>query len=245
MLAGVVAMVVAGCATDPGVVTESARRPDATTTPTAPPDRSAGDRPAAPSTAPATDPPTTAPAPTDPPAAIGDTLDLGDDKQPRVYDDLVRAAIDDIQRWWSEQYPALYGEPLRADQRRRLRRLPRAHDADPRVRDVPADAVRGHHAVLGLLLRPGRLHGLRRRRAGRPVPARQRARTVDPHRRAGPRVRARHPGPRRRARPRPADDRHRAAGGLLRRGVGGAGGARRGRRRRVHRRRRAHRACPG
>ena len=110
MLAGVVAMVLAGCATDPGVITESARRPDATTTPTAPPTAPPVTDPAAPSTAPATDPPATEPAPTDPPAAIGDTLDLGDAKQPRVYDDLVRAAIDDIQRWWSEQYPALYGE---------------------------------------------------------------------------------------------------------------------------------------
>ena len=50
------------------------------------------------------------PAPTDPPATIGDALDLGDAKQPRAYDDLVRAAAGRHPAWWSEQYPALYGE---------------------------------------------------------------------------------------------------------------------------------------
>jgi predicted metalloprotease len=112
MLAGLAAMMVAGCATDPGVITESARRPDPASTPTAPP--------TAPSAPSATDPadPTTVPptepsaAPTDPPAAINDTLDLGDAKQPRAYDDLVRASVEDIQLWWSEQFPALYGEPF-------------------------------------------------------------------------------------------------------------------------------------
>jgi predicted metalloprotease len=109
MLAGVAAVIVAGCATDPGVITESARRPDPTSTPTAPPTAPPATDPTAPTTVPSTDP---APAPSDPPAAIGDTLDLGDAKQPRAYDDLVRASVHDIQLWWSEQYPALYGEPF-------------------------------------------------------------------------------------------------------------------------------------
>ena len=116
------AIVLAGCAQDPGVFTESARRPAAdalpSTAPTAPP----ATDPAAPSTAPPTDPPATSPppattpAPTDPPAAITDVLDFGDAKQPRPYDDLVRAAVNDIQLWWSEQFPGLYGsayEPIR------------------------------------------------------------------------------------------------------------------------------------
>ena len=120
--AGVTAIVLAGCAQDPGVFTESARRPAAdalpSTAPTAPP----ATDPAAPSTAPPTDPPATSPppattpAPTDPPAPITDVLDFGDAKQPRPYDDLVRAAVNDIQLWWSEQFPGLYGsayEPIR------------------------------------------------------------------------------------------------------------------------------------
>jgi predicted metalloprotease len=107
MLAGLAAMVVAGCATDPGVITESARRPDPTSTPTVPPTEPATTDPTAPTTAPTTAP---ASAPNEPPAAVGDTLDLGDAKQPRVYDDLVSAAVNDIQVWWSEQFPALYGD---------------------------------------------------------------------------------------------------------------------------------------
>ena len=54
-------------------------------------------------------------------------------------------------------------------------------------------------------------------------PAGDELRPVDPRRRARPRVRPRRPGARRRARPRAADDRHRAAGRLLRRRLGGPG----------------------
>ncbi len=118
LVAGVAAMVLASCADDPGVFTESARRAAVEIAP--PPSTPPATDPTAPSTAPPTDPPTTTapatvPAPTDPPATIGDALDLGDAKQPRAYDDLVRAAVADIQLWWSEQYPALYGssfEPI-------------------------------------------------------------------------------------------------------------------------------------
>ena len=38
-------------------------------------------------------------------------LDLGDAKPAREYDDFVRAALADIQLWWSEQFPALYDAP--------------------------------------------------------------------------------------------------------------------------------------
>lgn len=114
---------VTACAGDPGVLTESARRtvaspiePTPTTTPSTP------------ATDPATtDPATTSPAtpatdPTEPPAppasapttapALGNELNLGDAKSPREYDDFLAAALADIQLWWSEQFPALYGSPF-------------------------------------------------------------------------------------------------------------------------------------
>ncbi|MET0460358.1 MAG: neutral zinc metallopeptidase [Ilumatobacteraceae bacterium] len=121
--------VVAGCATEPGVATESARRIEIVAAPTT-------TEPAAP---PATDPPSTDPPateppatePTDPPVATapddpgdpggttpttvppsGDLIDVGDAKSPREYDDFVRAALIDIQAWWGEQYPEIYGAPF-------------------------------------------------------------------------------------------------------------------------------------
>jgi predicted metalloprotease len=76
---------------------------------------------APPTTAP---PPSTVPAPTTtapPPStggvvgigpAIGEVVDVGDAKPQRFYDAYLAAALADIQAWWNEEYPRLYGEPF-------------------------------------------------------------------------------------------------------------------------------------
>ena len=243
------AIVLAGCATDPGVVTESARRPAADATPTHRADRSAGHRPGRPSTAPATDPPATAPpattpAPTDPPAAIGDVarprrrqataaLRRSRPRRRQRHPAVVVRAVS----------PALYGEAYEPISGGVFAAYPERHDADPRLRHGRADVLRGDRPLLGVLLRPGRLHGLRRRRAGRAVPASPTARPVDPHASCWPTSSATPsrpaPASSTAACPRsPPSSRPTASPG---RGWP-ACRTRRGRRRRVHRRRRAHRA---
>ena len=122
-LAGLVGLT--ACGEDPGVSTQSARQATPVADPTAPTD------PTTPSTEPMdpSAPPTTAlpddPTVTDPgrpddstpptvgdPLPLDDVLDLGDAKQPRPWDDFVAAAIADLQRWWSAEFPAIYGEPF-------------------------------------------------------------------------------------------------------------------------------------
>ncbi len=110
------------CGTDPGVATESAERlvaPTETTTPTTP----TTDDPAPPTTSDdpgvtdppaATDPPssTGTPSTADPAVALGDRLDVGDAKPAREHDEFVRIALNDIERFWAQHYPRLYGEPF-------------------------------------------------------------------------------------------------------------------------------------
>lgn len=85
--------------------------PTPTSTPTSPP--------------PSTSPPPTAPESTLPPIVepqlevdipLADVVDVDPGKPPRDYDTFVAVALTDIQRWWTEQYPVVYGvpfEPLR------------------------------------------------------------------------------------------------------------------------------------
>ena len=40
----------------------------------------------------------------------GDSINFGPDKQPRAYDDFLLAVLTDLDVWWSELYPAIYGE---------------------------------------------------------------------------------------------------------------------------------------
>ena len=77
-----------------------------------------------------------APVPTTPAGTLGDRLDVGDAKPARDYDDFVRLALNDIEAWWARQFPAVYGEPFEPLAGGVYRRLPRAHDADPRLRDA-------------------------------------------------------------------------------------------------------------
>ena len=153
-------------------------------------------------------------------------LDLGDAKQPRAYDDLIRADARRPRAVVGRGVPRSLRRAVRALDRSRLRRLSRARRRDPRLRAGRGDDVRGDQPVRRLLLRAGRLHGLRRRSRRHPRHALRRVRPDDPRRRLRPRVRPRHPVARRRVRARPADHHHRAAGRLLRRGVGRPSGAR-------------------
>jgi predicted metalloprotease len=43
---------------------------------------------------------------------VEELINGGDDKPEREYDEFLNAVLNDVQLWWSEQYPALYGEPF-------------------------------------------------------------------------------------------------------------------------------------
>lgn len=69
-----------------------------------------------------TDPPSTDPGvstttPTNDPSGPNGPIDsgainFGNNKPERAYDDFLLAVLTDLEQWWSEQYPALYGEPF-------------------------------------------------------------------------------------------------------------------------------------
>jgi predicted metalloprotease len=50
--------------------------------------------------------------PATPPGTLGDRLDGGEAKPPREYDDFVRRALNDIEAWWADTFPAVYGAPF-------------------------------------------------------------------------------------------------------------------------------------
>jgi predicted metalloprotease len=103
LAAGAVSLLAAACTADPGVVTDAARESPivapgpATTEP--------------PSTDPSSPPSTGS---TEPPSIpTGESMiDEGDDKPEREYDDFLSAALNDIQLWWSVQYPVIYDGPM-------------------------------------------------------------------------------------------------------------------------------------
>ena len=118
----------AACGVDQGVDTVGATRspddiagpvPTATTLPptaTASPSGSTEPPASAPATAPDTAPPTTEPLLGDPvllaDIPIADVVDIDENKPARDYDDFVAVAITDVERWWTEVFPAVYGEPF-------------------------------------------------------------------------------------------------------------------------------------
>jgi predicted metalloprotease len=117
------ALLLAACATDTGVATESAHRLDVPSAPTtASPDTTELPSPTTEPPATTSPAPTTAPGPastaTPTPATtvpVGDLaaqLDLGDAKAPRSYDDFLTRALTDIQRWWAGEFPKVYGKPF-------------------------------------------------------------------------------------------------------------------------------------
>jgi predicted metalloprotease len=63
---------------------------------------------------PTSSPDDTAPSPTVPPSADVDrqAINFGSNKPPRAYDDFLLAVMTDLDVWWTETYPAIYGEPF-------------------------------------------------------------------------------------------------------------------------------------
>lgn len=79
-----------------------------------PADESAGGQP--PTDDPIADEPEALPGAIAVPPAIGqrnpDAIDFGPDKAVRDYDDFLLAVATDLELWWTEQYPAIYGQPF-------------------------------------------------------------------------------------------------------------------------------------
>lgn len=114
-------LLLGACSADQGVVTVGAEQsPVVAPVPSAPPD--AGTEPPdtpepgttqAPETVPPTQPP-----PGDPELLtdipLGDVVEVDDAKPERDYDPFVAVAVADIERWWAEQYPEIYGQPFEA-----------------------------------------------------------------------------------------------------------------------------------
>ncbi len=122
-------MLVTACGADQGVSSIAAERssgPVVTVEPVEPPTTTPTT--VEPVEPPTTTPATTAPVDTQPPTTvpasdpellvdipIGEVVDIDENKTPREYDRFVAVALADIERWWGEQYPAVYGgtfEPL-------------------------------------------------------------------------------------------------------------------------------------
>ncbi len=113
-------LVVAACAADGDVISITATQTPESADPI---ESSATSSDDSTTTTDATVPPTTA-APTVPTTTlapiiepelfasvpIGEVADVGENKPVRDYDDFVGVAFTDIERWWSEQYPEVYGE---------------------------------------------------------------------------------------------------------------------------------------
>ena len=80
-----------------------------------------------------TDPP--ADTPTDPPTGTvpvdPDAIDFGIAKPPKPYDDFLLATIADLESWWTERFPAVYGEPFRPLQGRIIAAYPGRPDDIP------------------------------------------------------------------------------------------------------------------
>lgn len=145
LIAVVAALLSASCASDPGVISITAEpagggataetaipaderdtgRPDPSEPDGRPPgpDESRPEHPDVSDTRsapPATAPPATLPPPTEPlllrSVELAQVAEIGDGKVPRPYDDLVAAALADLEEWMAEIHPAIHGrawEPLR------------------------------------------------------------------------------------------------------------------------------------
>jgi predicted metalloprotease len=105
-----ISLIAAACGSEPGVVATRS-------------DSAGGTPPVTESPTPTEVPgPTTPPestTPIEPPASVvvpppadGGRIDMGDAKPPRDYDNYMNAAFADIEAFWAEQYPAVYGSPF-------------------------------------------------------------------------------------------------------------------------------------
>jgi predicted metalloprotease len=110
----------AGCSVDPDVV--ATRAEPVSQAPATSPDTSEPDSTIPPATDDVTPGSTLPPPVTTPPSTIDQTpggaidiaevVDVGDAKQPREYDPFVAAAIADLERWWGQVYPDVFGAPF-------------------------------------------------------------------------------------------------------------------------------------
>ncbi len=141
LIAAVVLALVAGaCSVTSSVATERADQigagtpleqpTTATTTPNASTEPAQpGDPGDDPTSAPTTDvvdpattaPPSTVPVPTQPPAPSvpqvetdPTLIDFGEGTPPQAWDDFLLRVMTDLEVWWSEEYPAIYGDPHRS-----------------------------------------------------------------------------------------------------------------------------------
>ncbi len=118
--------VLVSCGIDPVVTAERSDQiasplptvPETTTPDTSGPGTTAPDTTEpSPQVPPSTDPASTAPSPSVAAEEIDrSAIDFGPNKTPRAYDDFLLAVMTDLESWWSEQYPAIYGDtfqPLR------------------------------------------------------------------------------------------------------------------------------------
>ncbi len=188
------------------------------------------------------DPVPTTPPPTVPLDFEADAIDFGPEKPARAYDDFLLAALTDLNAWWADGVPARSTarpfEPLAGDV---YAAYPERPDDIPGC-GTPRTTYDDVQRVRRLLLRAGRLHGLRRRQRRAALHARRRLRPGDDRDRARPRIRSRDPAALRRVEPQPADRDDRAAGRLLRRRLGRSGQPRRRSGDQLHRSRRPFRA---
>ena len=123
MLVAIAAVAISACASDPGVVTVAAEATADSAVATDPTQTTLEPNPTETNPPVSTDPSTT-PAPTPPTISepqlltqipIGDVVNIDENKPDRDYDEFVAVAFTDIERWWSEVYPEVYGadfEPL-------------------------------------------------------------------------------------------------------------------------------------
>jgi predicted metalloprotease len=115
-LIGAGALALAACGSAIDVTTERAdpigSLEGPATVPVEPTDEPSGSEPPTSRTDEPAAPPDTAPVPptVDPPDP--DAIDFGPNKPPRDHDDFLLAVASDLETWWSQQYPAIYGQPF-------------------------------------------------------------------------------------------------------------------------------------
>ncbi|NND73602.1 MAG: hypothetical protein HKN44_01215 [Ilumatobacter sp.] len=113
---------IAACGAEVLVVAERSDDPStATTSPPFQPDVPSTEDPPVTTTETGTVPPTdpaTTPPPTAPRVIDREAINFGPNKPPSPYDDFLLATVTDLDVWWTELYPEIYGEawvPLRGD----------------------------------------------------------------------------------------------------------------------------------
>ena len=108
-------LLLTACATDVVVTAERADQLSGNVETAPPPTASDPQTSETPEATEATDPPDTQATVPSPNLVEGDptAIDVGANKPPRAYDEFLVATVTDLEVWWTEQYPAVYGEAFR------------------------------------------------------------------------------------------------------------------------------------